>query len=95
MPSSGESTRAPSQAFLTVWRGGCVFCSLAAEIACGLAVDAAADHVEGVEQYAFRAFADAMDAIPIALAENSGLAPIESLSAVKSRQVSVAPSCRV
>jgi len=58
-------------------------------------VDAAADHVEGVEQYAFRAFADAMDAIPIALAENSGLAPIESLSAVKSRQVSVAPSCRV
>jgi T-complex protein 1 subunit epsilon len=58
-----------------------------AEIACSLAVDAAADSVEGVEQYAFRAFADALDAIPVALAENSGLPAIESLTAVKSRQV--------
>ena len=35
-----------------------------------------------------RAFADALEAIPMALAENSGLNPIESLSAVKSRQIS-------
>lgn len=34
-----------------------------------------------------RAFARALDAIPMALAENSGLSPIESLAAVKSRQV--------
>ena len=34
-----------------------------------------------------RAFAEALDSIPLALAENSGLAPIESLAAVKSRQV--------
>lgn len=34
-----------------------------------------------------RAFATALDAIPLALAENSGLAPIETLADVKSRQV--------
>jgi T-complex protein 1 subunit epsilon len=34
-----------------------------------------------------RSFAAALDAIPLALAENSGLSPIETLAAVKSRQV--------
>ena len=34
-----------------------------------------------------RSFATALDAVPLALAENSGLAPIENLAAVKSRQV--------
>jgi T-complex protein 1 subunit epsilon len=34
-----------------------------------------------------RAFSDALDVVPLALAENSGLAPIESLTEVKSRQV--------
>jgi len=58
-----------------------------AEMACSLAVEAAADKVPGVEQYAFRAFADALDAIPLALAENSGLPPIESLAAVKAQQL--------
>eukprot|EP00238_Polyblepharides_amylifera_P007667 CAMPEP_0196595308 /NCGR_PEP_ID=MMETSP1081-20130531/80740_1 /TAXON_ID=36882 /ORGANISM="Pyramimonas amylifera, Strain CCMP720" /LENGTH=536 /DNA_ID=CAMNT_0041919837 /DNA_START=34 /DNA_END=1644 /DNA_ORIENTATION=+ len=58
-----------------------------AEIACSLAVEAAADTIPGVEQYAFRAFADALEAIPIALAENSGLPPIDSLTAVKARQL--------
>ncbi|KAK6930914.1 Chaperonin Cpn60/GroEL/TCP-1 family [Dillenia turbinata] len=52
-----------------------------AEISCSLAVEAAADKYPGVEQYAIRAFADALDAIPMALAENSGLQPIETLSA--------------
>src|SRR6201996_7921738 len=41
----------------------------------------------GLEQYAMRAFADALDAIPMALAENSGLSPIETLAEIKSRQV--------
>jgi T-complex protein 1 subunit epsilon len=41
----------------------------------------------GIEQYAMRAFADALDAVPLALAENSGLSPIETLAAIKSRQV--------
>lgn len=34
-----------------------------------------------------RAFASALDAIPLALAENSGLSPIDTLADVKSRQV--------
>ena len=59
----------------------------AAEISCSLAVSAAADQVPGVEQYAMRAFADALEAVPLALAENSGLPPIESLTAVKRRQL--------
>jgi T-complex protein 1 subunit epsilon len=33
-----------------------------------------------------RAFADALDAVPLALAQNSGLAGIETLAHVKSRQ---------
>ena len=34
-----------------------------------------------------RAFATALDSIPLALAENSGLSPIDTLADVKSRQV--------
>jgi len=59
----------------------------AAEIACSLAVSKYADTVSGVDQYAIRAFADALDDIPLALAENCGLAPIEEVAAVKSRQI--------
>lgn len=33
-----------------------------------------------------RAFAEALDAVPMALAENSGLSPIETLANIKSRQ---------
>ena len=40
-------------------------------------------------QYAIRAFAEALDSVPMALAENSGLQPIETLSAVKSQQLKV------
>ncbi|CCX32924.1 chaperonin Cpn60/TCP-1 family [Pyronema domesticum] len=59
----------------------------AAEIACSVAVADAADKTPGIEQYAMRAFANALDNIPMTLAENSGLSPIETLAAVKSRQV--------
>jgi T-complex protein 1 subunit epsilon len=59
----------------------------AAEISCSLAVGAAADKVASLEQYAMRAFSDALETIPLALAENSGLAPIENLAELKSRQV--------
>lgn len=58
-----------------------------AEISCSIAVSRAADAIGGVEQYAIRAFADALDDIPMALAENSGLSPIAELSAVKAAQV--------
>jgi T-complex protein 1 subunit epsilon len=59
----------------------------AAEIACSLAVEDAAVKTPGLEQYAMRAFAEALDAVPMALAENSGLPPIQSLAEIKSRQV--------
>eukprot|EP01112_Ceratiomyxa_fruticulosa_P002496 TRINITY_DN1260_c0_g1_i2.p1 TRINITY_DN1260_c0_g1~~TRINITY_DN1260_c0_g1_i2.p1 ORF type:complete len:539 (+),score=118.72 TRINITY_DN1260_c0_g1_i2:211-1827(+) len=59
----------------------------AAEITSSLAVAKAADKIASVEQYAVRAFADALDAIPLALAENSGLPPIETLANVKAAQV--------
>ncbi|EGX53739.1 T-complex protein 1 subunit epsilon [Orbilia oligospora] len=59
----------------------------AAEIACSLKVAEEADKRPGLEQYAMRAFANALDAIPMALAENSGLSPIETLAQIKSRQV--------
>jgi len=58
-----------------------------AEISCSIAVKKYADSVTGVDQYAIRAFADALDDIPMALAENAGLSPIEEVAAIKSRQV--------
>lgn len=57
------------------------------EIAASLAVQAEALKIPTVEQYAVRAFADALDAVPIALAENSGLPPIEALTTVKAAQL--------
>ncbi|KLO17406.1 hypothetical protein SCHPADRAFT_919494 [Schizopora paradoxa] len=59
----------------------------AADISCSIAVSKAADEIPSIEQYAMRAFASALDSIPLALAENSGLPPIETLADVKSRQV--------
>jgi T-complex protein 1 subunit epsilon len=58
-----------------------------AEISCSLKVAEEAEKVAGMEQYAMRAFADALDDVPMALAENSGLDPIPVLSEVKSKQV--------
>ena len=59
----------------------------AAEITCSIAVAESADQRTGIDQYAFRAFSQALDSIPMALAENSGLQPIETLSSIKARQV--------
>ncbi|THH14268.1 hypothetical protein EW146_g6043 [Bondarzewia mesenterica] len=59
----------------------------AADISSALAVQKAADEIPTIEQYAMRAFASALDSVPLALAENSGLSPIETLAEVKSRQV--------
>ncbi|PKI84667.1 T-complex protein 1 subunit epsilon [Malassezia vespertilionis] len=59
----------------------------AAEIAASLAVAQAADDIPSIEQYAMRAFSTALDIISLALAENSGLPPIENLAMVKSKQV--------
>jgi T-complex protein 1 subunit epsilon len=59
----------------------------AAEISCSLAVSKEADKIKSIEQYAFRAFADALEAVPLALAENSGLDPINTLTEIKANQV--------
>lgn len=57
----------------------------AAEMACAVEVAKQADKIEGIEQYAFRAFVDALESIPMALAENSGLPPIDTVAALKVR----------
>ncbi|TSL10164.1 T-complex protein 1 subunit epsilon [Bagarius yarrelli] len=59
----------------------------ASEISCALAVNDAADKCPSLEQYAMRAFADALEVIPMALAENSGLNPIQTMTEVRARQV--------
>eukprot|EP01126_Amoeba_proteus_P048946 TRINITY_DN5687_c0_g1_i1.p1 TRINITY_DN5687_c0_g1~~TRINITY_DN5687_c0_g1_i1.p1 ORF type:complete len:537 (-),score=130.66 TRINITY_DN5687_c0_g1_i1:251-1861(-) len=58
----------------------------AVEISCSLAVSKAAESISTIEQYAVRAFAEALDSIPLALADNSGLPAIETLALVKSQQ---------
>ena len=59
----------------------------APEIACSIAVQAVADLTPGLEQYAIRAFGDALEDVPLALAENSGLSPISTLAEVKAAQI--------
>lgn len=60
-----------------------VFGGGASEIACSLAVARQADQLADLEQYAFRAYAEALESIPLALAENSGLSAIHALAEVK------------
>merc|ERR1719319_2033754 len=43
----------------------------AAEISCAIAVSKEADNIKNIEQYAFRAFADALESVPLSLAENN------------------------
>ena len=60
----------------------------AAEISCSLHVAEKADNTASIDQYAIRAFAEALDVIPIALAENSGYNGIEYLANLKAKQIS-------
>nr|XP_004227340.1 T-complex protein 1 subunit epsilon-like [Ciona intestinalis] len=59
----------------------------ACEIACAIAVNKAADMTPSLEQYAMRAYGQALETVPLALAENSGLHPIQTLSDVRAEQV--------
>lgn len=59
----------------------------AAEVSCSIHVSSEANNLATLEQYAFRAFAEALEAIPLALAENSGLSSVHALADVKARQV--------
>lgn len=58
-----------------------------AEIAASLAVNKYADTIDSTEQYAIRAFADALEQIPMALSENAGLNALKALSTAKSLQL--------
>jgi T-complex protein 1 subunit epsilon len=57
-----------------------------AEIACSLAVTNCTTNIRGVEQYAMSAFADALEQIPLALAENAGFNSLQTLINLKIRQ---------
>lgn len=59
----------------------------ATELACAIEVAKEADRIEGIEQYAVRAFADALEEIPMTLAENSGFNAIEYVSNIKKMQI--------
>lgn len=59
----------------------------ATELACAIEVAKEADKIEGIEQYAVRAFADALEEIPMTLAENSGFNAIEYVSNIKKMQI--------
>ena len=52
----------------------------ATELACAIEVAKEADKIEGIEQYAVRAFADALEEIPMTLAENSGFNAINIIN---------------
>jgi len=58
----------------------------AAELTCSLKVFEESDKVGTIEQYAMRAFSEALEMTPCALAENSGLSAIGEVSAVKAMQ---------
>ena len=60
----------------------------ASEISCSLHVAEKADSTASIDQYAIRAFAEALDVIPIALYENSGYNGIEYLANLKPKQAS-------
>jgi T-complex protein 1 subunit epsilon len=61
----------------------------ATELACSIAVAKEADKIRGVEQYAVRAFAEALEEIPLTLAENSGYNPIDYVSKLREEQVNM------
>merc|ERR1719245_3017438 len=58
----------------------------ASEIAMSLAINEIADATKGLEQYAMRSFANALETVPMALAENSGLSSVETVAALRSQQ---------
>ncbi len=57
------------------------------EISCSLCVGKEADNLGTTDQYALRGFANALDSVPMALARNSGLQPIETVARIKSMQL--------
>jgi len=67
----------------TIERGGVVPGAAATEVRLANAIRDAAAGIEGRQQLAVEAFADALDAIPRTLAENAGMDPIDGLVEVR------------
>jgi T-complex protein 1 subunit epsilon len=59
----------------------------ASEMAASIAIMEASDKEPGLDQYSMRGFAEALDAIPTILAENSGLPCIEAVAQLKAKQL--------
>ena len=59
----------------------------AVELNSSLALRKYADEIPGVEQYAIRGFADALEQILVILADNTGVNAIESLSTARTQQI--------
>lgn len=55
----------------------------AAEMSCSSFLENESNLLPGVEQLVFQAFAEALDVIPLALAENTGLDPLQTLTQLK------------
>lgn len=58
-----------------------------AELSISLQMGLNADHITGVKQFTLRAYAHALEQIPAALAENSGLNSVELITVLKARQL--------
>ncbi len=58
----------------------------ASEISSSLSLASMADKINSTDQYAIRAFADALDIVPSCLAENSGYSGIEYVANLKAQQ---------
>jgi len=58
----------------------------ASEVAACLAVFAAAEKEDTLEQYSMKAFGKALEVVPLALAENSGLSAISEMAGTKAKQ---------
>ena len=58
----------------------------ASEISSSLVLNAWADQISSTEQYAIRGFADALEQIPVCLADNSGYSGIEYVANLKAQQ---------
>ena len=57
----------------------------APETELSLRLAAHANTLSGMEQYCFRAFAEALEVIPFTLAENAGLNPISTVTDLRTR----------
>ena len=87
LPAAASPALSPRQRRASAGGRRAAAATAAATAACDAAARATlrGPQVPGVEQYAMRAFADALDVVPLSLAENSGLAPIESLTEARER----------